>query len=71
VDIKKFFDTVHGRELQRLDRYNKAELARQANKNKNPKISAGGGPAAPSGAAKPKVGNRDDRIAAGVAALQG
>ncbi len=71
VDIKKFFDTVHGRELQRLDRYNKAELARQANKNKNPKISAGGGPAAPSGAAKPKVGNRDDRIAAGVAALLG
>lgn len=71
VDIKKFFDTVHSRELQRLDRYNKAQLARQANKNKNPKISAGGGPAAPSGAAKVKVGSRDDRIAAGVAALQG
>jgi hypothetical protein len=64
VDIKKFFDTVHGRELQRLDRYNKANLERQKNKNRNPKSPAGGSPAAPAGQAKRNPANREDRVAA-------
>lgn len=64
VDIKKFFDTVHSRELQRMDRYNKAVLARQQNKSRNPRNSAGGAPPQPAGQAKRNVANRDDRIAA-------
>ncbi len=64
VDIKKFFDTVHNRELKRLERFNKAQLERQKGKERNPKSSAGGGPAAPAGPAKRNVANRDDRLAA-------
>lgn len=71
VDIKKFFDTVHNRELARLDRFNKAQLAKQQQKQRNPKITAGGGPAAPTGQAKRPVANRDDRIAAATGLLQG
>lgn len=71
VDIKKFFDTVHGRELQRLERFNKAQLAKQQQKARNPKNSAGGTPPHPAGSAKPKVVSRDDRIAAATGLLQG
>lgn len=71
VDIKKFFDTVHSRELQRLDRYNKAQLARQDNKAKNPKSPTGGAPGTPSGAAPRKLANRDDRIAAATEMFRG
>jgi hypothetical protein len=70
VDIKKFFDTVHSRELQRLDRYNKAQLNRQANKAKNPKSPAGGAPGAPAAQAKRSFANRDERIAAATEAFQ-
>lgn len=71
VDIKQFFDTVHNRELKRLERYNNAQLAKQGNKQRNPKISAGGAPPQPGSQAKPKVANRDDRIAAATGMLQG
>jgi len=71
VDIQRFFDTVHKRELDRITRFNKAELAKQKNKEKNPKISTGGTPAAPGGQAKPKLTTREDRLAAGLAALKG
>jgi hypothetical protein len=64
VDINRFFDTVHNRELERLKRYNENQLKKQTNKNRNPKIPAGGTPAAPASQAKRNVANRDDRIAA-------
>lgn len=71
VDIKRFFDTVHSRELGRLKRFNEAELKKQQGKGRNPKNSAGGSPAAPAGSAKRNVGNRDDRIAAATEMLSG
>lgn len=71
VDIKKFFDTVHNRELARLKRFNDAELKRQSAKSRNPKSPAGGWPAAPAGQAKRNFANRDDRIATAAEILHG
>lgn len=69
VDIKRFFDTVHNYELKRLDRYSKAQLEKQKNKDKNPKVTAGGGTAASACEAKRNFANRDERIAAGLQAF--
>jgi len=71
VDVKKFFDTVHNRELDRLKRFNEAQLKKQSAKARNPKSTTGGGPGAPAGQAKRNVGNRDDRIAAAAEMLTG
>lgn len=71
VDVKKAFDTIFGKELERVKRLSDARLKAQQKKDKNQKITAGGSPAAPSGAAKRNVANRDDRIAAATEMLQG
>src|SRR5579862_598364 len=64
VDIQKFFTQVYNAEVNRLQRWTKAQTAAADKKNKNPKIPAGGAPPAPGGSAKVNTRNRVDRIAA-------
>lgn len=55
VDIQKFFTEVHNADVRRLSRQSAALTRDQGNKNKNPRIPAGGAPPAPAGSPTQKL----------------
>jgi hypothetical protein len=65
VDVNKMFTQAYNAEVQRLQRWTKAQTKAADAKNKNPRIPAGGATPAPGGSAKGvNVKDRDSRIAA-------
>lgn len=63
VDVQKLFTQIYNAEVQKLQRWTKAQTAANKGKQNQPRIPAGGGPPAPAGQAKPVAKTRDERIA--------